>query len=450
MRAHPRFIRLFSLAVVILAAAVIDAYAQSDLVGSWEGAVERYGKRWRVNMRVSKIGEGFKARVDFPDADGYGREFTVAIDPNGRILLKRPQPSGVPIIFDGIVRDRRFSGTWSGFGQTAAFSLVPMSWAEPEWPDKEVTFKNGNVTLAGSLITPHRDGPFPAIVLTHGGDQKERSTNRSWALHFIRAGFAVLIYDKRGSGASTGDTRSASMEDLAGDASAAVTFLAARPEIDPERVGVAGHSQGGWVAPLASTMNEKVAFVIASAASGVSPDKQSIYHRANVMRMAGFPEETIALASDLRRRLYVTGRMLLDGDPRVATERKKTSDELSKYANEPWLDEAALPPNLQNDNPTPGGLKLLFFEPGPMWAKVKVPVLLIWGDKDTVVPVDEGRANIETALQSAGNRSVTVKTFPNVDHAVAVVPAKGEWDFPRVALDYYKYMVEWASRTAER
>jgi pimeloyl-ACP methyl ester carboxylesterase len=135
--------------------------------------------------------------------------------------------------------------------------------------------------------------------------------------------------------------------------------------------------------------------------------------------------------------------MILENDPRAAAERQKISAELEKYKDAPWLEAAALPPNLNNDNPTRGGLQLLFFEPAPMWEKVKVPVFLIWGDKDTVVPVAEGQKIIENALKKAGNRDVTVKIYPNVNHGVALVKRDKSWDFPRVDLNYYAAMIEW-------
>ena len=440
---------LWSFAIALLLCVEPAVYAQDALSGTWGGVVEREGKTWRTVVRFTAQADGHKALIDFPDADGYDREFSVRKD-GETIRLERPQPSGIPIIFEGKIIGDSFTGDWSGFGQTATFNLKRERAPQPFYREREVTFVNGPVTLSGTLVTPLTNAPFPAVVITHGGTPNERAGYRSWAFHFVRRGIAVLIYDKRGAGKSTGETRSASMEDLAADAVAGVNLLRTRPEIDVKRIGVAGHSQGGWIAPLASTMSPHVAFVIASAASGVSPDKQSIYHRASVMRESGFSEDAIKIASDLRRRLYMTGRMILDNDPKAAEERKKLSSELARYANEPWREAAALPANLDNDRPTTGGLRLLFFDPVPMWEKVRVPVLLVWGDKDTVVPVEEGKVIIESALKRAGNRHVTTKVLSNVDHGIIKVRQDKTWDFPRVDLDYYEAMVEWASRIGPR
>jgi pimeloyl-ACP methyl ester carboxylesterase len=102
-----------------------------------------------------------------------------------------------------------------------------------------------------------------------------------------------------------------------------------------------------------------------------------------------------------------------------------------------------LPPNLDEDKPTEGALQLLFFEPAPVWEKVRVPVLLVWGDKDTVVPVEESKTIILNVLKKGRNADVTVKIFENVNHGVVLVNTNKTWDFPRVDLNYYDAIVQW-------
>ena len=439
-----RKIQLFTL-LVIAFGGMFPVFAQSEIVsleGFWTGAVERAGKTWRVNFDIKNDGTNYKALADFLDVDGLEREFSVN-QKGANFRLERPQPSGVPIVFEGKIENDFLRGSWSGFGQTAVFNLKRATAKPKFYRAKEVAFKNGNVFLSGTLILPEDGQKFPAVIITHGSTPNERDSYKSWALHFAKRGIAALIYDKRGSGKSSGDTRSASMDDLAGDAAAGANFLKTLPEIDRQKIAVAGHSQGGWIAPLAATKTKDVAFVIASAASGVSPDRQSVYYRASVIREAGFSEEAVKIASNLRERLYATGKMLLESNPHTEAERKKISDELEKYKDEPWFAASALPPNLKNDKPSKSSLELLFFEPVPMWEKVKVPVLLIWGDQDTVVPVGDSKTIIEKALKKAGNKDVSVKIFPNVNHAVVLVSQNQSWDFPRIDLNYYETMVDW-------
>src|SRR6266849_6497704 len=140
--------------------------------------------------------------------------------------------------------------------------------------EAEVDFKNGDTTLAGRLLIPITDGAHPAIVIIHGSGPDEGSEYRVYAEQFARAGIAALIYDKRGSGKSSGDWRHLTLEDLTGDALAAVRYLKSRPEINPRQIGLWGISQGSWIVALAASRSKDVAFVITVAGDGVSPTQQ--------------------------------------------------------------------------------------------------------------------------------------------------------------------------------
>lgn len=427
---------------------------ESNPQGYWEGSVTRGGKVWRVNFEITRVGAGrvsggaeagFKAVADFVDAGGVDRVFEVEFKAP-RLRLERAQPGGAPVVFDGGVAGDRFSGKFYGLGTTADFTLRRRGGEKPRfYREQAVTFKNGEVTLSGTLLLPlGKTAPLPAVVFAHGGAPEARLANKDWALRFVRRRIAALIYDKRGVGASTGDWRGANLDDLADDLLAGVRLLKARPDIDPRRIAAAGHSQGGTVAPLAAVKSRDISHVISSAPSAVNYAEQSVYHRANVMRESGFSEEAVRTASALRERLYATGRMLLENDPRAEAERSKLSAELEKYKDAPWLEAAALPPNLDTDKPSRGGLELLFFEPLPVWEGLRVPALFVWGDRDTVVPVERGREIIESARRRSGAGDYTVKVFPNVTHSVTVFrPRDAGWDFPRVASVYLDATADW-------
>jgi len=423
--------------------AFVNATWADAVKGYWTGEVTREGKAWRVNFDIASEGDKLKALAEFVDVAAVERAFTVDAG-SGTVKLTRIQPNGTAITFEGSVSGDTISGKFTGIGTTGAFILKKSQKEAASFREEEVTFKNGDVTLSGTLLLPNRKTKTPAIIFTHGSGPDTRAPYKDWAVRFAKKGIAALIYDKRGVAKSTGAWRTASMENLADDALAGLALLKTRTDIDTKQIGITGHSQGGWIAPLAASRSDDVAFVIASAASGVSPDKQSLYHRASVIRESGFSDAAVTKATELREKLYASGRLLLNNDPRAKEERAKVSAELEKFAKEPWFEASELPPDLKDDNPSRGALELLFFEPGPVWQKVKVPVLLVWGDKDTVVPVEDGKAIIQKALISAGNSDVTVRVFPGVDHGVVLVrPKDAPWDFPRVDLGYYDTMVEW-------
>jgi predicted alpha/beta hydrolase len=135
----------------------------------------------------------------------------------------------------------------------------------------------------GSLILPEHTPAAATVLFLHGSGAEGRDASRFEATTLCRAGYAALIYDKRGVGQSTGDWRQASFEDLAADAAAGLDWLAARPEIDAEHIGIYGHSQGATIAPLVAARSTHVGFIIAGAgAIGSTADVERYSLRSTV------------------------------------------------------------------------------------------------------------------------------------------------------------------------
>ena len=416
-----------------------------SIVGFWTGAVERNGKVWNVEMNGIVTNGELKTSITFVDLDVPDIPFPVKRTERG-FRLERPQPSGHPVVFDGSIENDVFAGKWLGFGVEGKFSMKRSTKPVAGFREEEVEFTNGDVKMSGTLLVPVAPGRHPAVVITHGSYPNERTTYRSWGRRFAEAGIAALIYDKRGSGKSTGDTRGASMEKLADDALAGVRLLKLRPHIDPAKIGVAGHSQGGWIAPLAAVRSRDVAFVIASGAAAVTPAEQSIYHRAGIMRSQGISDDEIEKASRLRQRLYDLNRLILAGEP-YQKVRAEISQELIANKDARWFAPAELPPQLAGELPPRGALELLFFDPASMWSRVRVPVLVMWGEEDRVVPVEKSRAIIRDLQTRAGNeKRLTIKLFPGVDHGNNVVRRDNDWDFPRVNVEYLPTMIDWTRK----
>lgn len=154
--------------------------------------------------------------------------------------------------------------------------------APGEVREQPVQFRNGRVTLAGTLFLPAAAGPHPAVLLFHGSGAEAR--NNGMALWFAEQGFAALTYDKRGVGASTGDYTAVPFMDLCGDGLAGIAWLKSRADIRTKQTGVWGLSQGGWLGPLAAARSKDVAFVIAVSGPGVSPGEQMIFYYASELR----------------------------------------------------------------------------------------------------------------------------------------------------------------------
>src|SRR5262249_37713895 len=137
--------------------------------------------------------------------------------------------------------------------------------------EEEVTFENktAKIKLAGTLTLPKEGGPFPAVLLITGSGPQDRDESifghkpfLGLADYLTRKGLAVLRVDDRGVGKSTGKFQGATTEDFATDVMAGVEFLKAHKEIDPARIGLCGHSEGGIIAPMVAGKSKDVSFIV--------------------------------------------------------------------------------------------------------------------------------------------------------------------------------------------
>ena len=148
--------------------------------------------------------------------------------------------------------------------------------------DVAVRFRSGDATLAATLMVPPGGGRRAAVAFVTGSGQTTREYLPELQAVFLRHGIAVLAYDKRGVGGSGGtypgeSPTEGAIDVLARDAAAAARFLAARPAVDPDRVGLAGHSQAGWIMPLAATREPAVRFLVTFSGPAVTADENDLY-----------------------------------------------------------------------------------------------------------------------------------------------------------------------------
>lgn len=214
---------------------------------------------------------------------------------------------------------------------------------------------------------------------------------RHYADHFARQGIAALIYDKRGTGASSGNWRTAGIDALTGDALAGVSFLKDHPDIDPHAIGVWGISQGGWIVASAAQQDPDIAFVIGVSAAGTTPGRQEAYRIRNVLTDQGMRGVSLELSLLWHRLLYPLGHV----------------------ATKPYI---PLPKSVKD---RAGGLAVSpFFNPEPVWRQVRQPVLLVYGEADFLVDPVESPALITEALRRGGHGPPTVLTFAAADHSI--------------------------------
>jgi len=286
--------------------------------------------------------------------------------------------------------------------------------------EKQKDFKKV-LKLSGSLILPPGNGPFPAIVFAHGSGQETRDASRGLASLFANNGIACFIFDKRGVGKSEGEHWAASFSDYANDLLAAVQLLKTLPEIKKDKIGLYGHSQGGWVVPLAISKSQgDISFAILSAANCVSPLDQHMYNGRRALTFRGVDSAIIKEVEEFRRNKYAAS---LGKIP-----KEKYNNEILPAAQQrDWLSKQ----KLTNEEL---GVDQFFeyncyYDPLPALEKVKCPVLLVYGEKDNFTDSKLNYSLMLEQFKKNGNTKVTAKIFPNTNHAM-LYTSRG-WFFNR-------------------
>ncbi len=275
---------------------------------------------------------------------------------------------------------------------------------------EDVRFSNGGVQLAGTLISPTTRGPHPAVILVHASGAEDREYLLPYARFLIRHGMAVLGYDKRGVGASTGDWNKASFDDLAGDVVAAVEYLKTRSDIRRDGIGMLGWSQAGWVMPLAAAQAQDLAFLVSISGAGVSGAETTIDQARNEMTAGGMRPQMIDQIVELMTLQYQylrTGR----GWDDYAAAREKIAARMGGNPPEAF---PATPdhPYLQFIRP------LILHDPAPAIRRIQLPVLALFGELDNNIMAEKNRAAWEVALRAGGHRDYTLRILPKANHGL--------------------------------
>jgi dienelactone hydrolase len=275
---------------------------------------------------------------------------------------------------------------------------------------EDVRFSNGNVQLAGTLISPTTQGPHPAVILVHASGAEDREYLLPFARFLIRRGMAVLGYDKRGVGGSTGDWNKASFDDLAGDVVAAFEYLKSRNDIQRAGIGMLGWSQAGWVMPLAATRAKDLAFLISISGAGVSGAETTIDQARNEMVANGMRPQMLDQIVELMTLQYNYLRTGHGWDEYLAA-RKTIAVRMG--GNPPEAFPATQDhPYLQLIRP------LILHDPAPTIRQLRLPVLALFGELDNNILAEKNRAAWEAALTAGGHRDYTLRILPKANHAL--------------------------------
>jgi pimeloyl-ACP methyl ester carboxylesterase len=407
---------------------------------AWEGKLGiGAGLSLRIVVHVGKTAEGkLMATMDSPDQGAKGFKVdTITLDKTKLTF----EMKALLAKYEGKLNAEGTEtvGTWTQASNSLPLTLKKTDKAtelrRPQTPKApfpykvvEISYQNktGGVTLAGTLTEPEGPGPFPALILISGSGAQDRDETIFEHKPFLvladtltRRGIAVLRLDDRGVGGSTGSTSSSTSDDFAGDVLAGMAFLRTRSELDPRRIGLMGHSEGGIIAPMVAARSPDVAFIVLMAGTGL-PGEEILYLQGRaILKAMGADEKALKQQLDLQKRLFEIVKTEKDektAETRMRDVAKAAVDSLPEDQRKALGNANALIAAQLKMVRSPWFRYFLTYDPRPTLTKVHCPVLALIGEKDLQVPPRENLSQIESTLKTAGNNRVTVKELPGLNH----------------------------------
>ena len=324
----------------------------------------------------------------------------------------------------------------------SAVLIINKPWIKrPQEPTKpypyyseEVTFQNvqAKVTLNGTLTLPSKEGNFSVVILITGSGPQNRDEyidgHRPFLVisdYLTKRGIAVLRYDYRGYGGPINDYWKATSIDLASDVESAILYLKTRKEINKNKIGLLGHSEGGSIAPIVASKSEDVSFIVLLAGSGIKGDKSLIYQTELTLRASGISEKEI----EQQVRIISEICEIVSNSPDVHALRSTLTQHATQTIKEYELKvpghKLKRPDHMTEEEyilsevdrlSSPWWVYFIMSDPAIVLEKVTCPVLALNGEKDVQVTPKENLAIIKNALVKGGNMNVTVKELPDLNH----------------------------------
>lgn len=413
--------------ILILITALISFIMNGqEITGQWNGLLKVPNGQLRVVFHVNKTENGYNGTMDSPDQKVTGIPLGKVAFENSILKLEIPSAQ---ISYEGALnKDNIVVGKFTQGGQSLELDLSKETiqkqvYARPQEPQKpypyyteEVKFENktDNVVLAGTLSLPKKEGNFPAVILITGSGRQNRDEELLGHKPFLvladyltKKGIAVLRFDDRGAGESTGDFSKASTIDFSKDVQAGVDYLKTRKEINKKKIGLIGHSEGGLIAPIIAGNSKDIDFIVLLAGPGLRGDVLLLLQTELIERQSGVSNEEIKKRQEILKGAY---------DLVVASSANDENfkNSVSTYFNSKFDENQAKAAT--NQITSNWWYTFIKMDPAVALAKVKCPVLALNGSKDLQVPAEVNLQVIEKTLAKAGNKKVTAKIFPNLNH----------------------------------
>jgi fermentation-respiration switch protein FrsA (DUF1100 family) len=431
-------ILLFGILFLALTGSGQNSEFLKKITGSWTGPLKMQGIELRLVFNISAGAyDSLTVTLDSPDqgAKGIATSRVVATNDSLRVEIKSLRG-----IYTGKFNEdyTTLSGQWKQGGlalplelkhNAEAFKLNRPQEPEPPYPYnvEEVTFRNekAGIDLAGTLTIPLTGSNFPAVVLITGSGPQNRDEELMGHKPFLvisdwltRQGVAVLRYDDRGVGKSGGKFGDATTFDFAGDAEAGFDFLKKYPGIDTTRCGLAGHSEGGLIAPIIAAGRDDIGFIILLAGPGIPGDQIIMLQTELISRAEGVPENDIADDLKLSKDIFSVLRKTADNE-KASVKITKLLDGYNRTHGADTMPDTSMRAQTDMQVKTmtsPWFRTFLRINPIDYLSRVKCPVLAMNGELDLQVPAAVNLQAIERALIFGGNSNYRIEGLPGLNH----------------------------------
>jgi pimeloyl-ACP methyl ester carboxylesterase len=396
----------------------------AQIEGYWKGKLSFSTMELELGFDIKATENGHSATLDVPAQGAKDIPVDKTIFEDNHLQMTM---SALDASYSGVLKDGTIEGEFTQHGMNFPLDLVKgtkeAQHARPQDPKppfnyraEEVTFRNekDGFDLAGTLTIPEGDGPFPALVLVSGSGQQNRDEELMnhrpfWVIadYLSRRGVAVLRYDDRGMGGSTGEVLNATSMDFSYDAEVAFDFLLNRKDINASQVGILGHSEGGIINFMVAERRPEVAFLVSLAGPAVNGIEVLKEQQAAILRAQGMTEEMVKFSGNANAQMF---------DIIEASNDREEADTLLRQLLKGWGYNEELTEQTVGQMASPWMYYFLKYDPTDAIVKTNCPALLLNGSKDLQVIASQNLPAYERIIAEHGKTNLTLRELPDLNH----------------------------------
>lgn len=401
--------------------------AQS-LLGDWHAKLEVPGSELILKFTFEETPNGWKGYMSVPQQFAQNIPLSDVVFSANKLTFSLP---AARISYAGAWDDQKKE--WNGtFTQGMQFPLILQRkeieikpQLRPQEPKEPFTYISENINykqekenfaIGGTITFPKHTKPVAAIILISGSGQQDRNSEifnhkPFWVIadYLSRNGYAVLRYDDRGVGETGGKIETATSENFADDVRAGIVYLKSRKEINPKKIYLAGHSEGGILALLAAQNNPDVAGIISMAGLGIPGHELLMKQSYLIAQASGLSGALLEKSQNTNKAIY---DLILKNtsDSELRIQVTKLFKESGLITDDNLIEEQF---NMIN---SPWFKYFVKFDPAPYLAQIKIPILILNGEKDLQVPYASNIEGFNKAFAASGHKKYEIKTYPQLNH----------------------------------